>query len=169
MSTYALTLRDQPSIANLLGASVGVSSDALRIRELYDNLFEQIATTATGTKRFADPIEEIFDVYRDALNPNWDGCGALPIPQSAAEEARALMIALPSHFPAPEIYGEGTGSIVFEWYKKPKHRFVLTVPGNGSLEYAGTFGAGNEIVGKVRASGSVPKAVQDNLRTLFSE
>jgi hypothetical protein len=169
MSAYNLTLRDQPSIGNLLGASVGASADAQRIRELYEDLFEQIANSATGTKRFADPIEEIFDVYRDALRPNWDGCGAMPIPQSAAEEARALMVSLPSHFAAPEIYGEGTGSIVFEWYKQPKHRFVLTVPGNGSLEYAGTFGAGNEIFGRVRASGSVPKIIQDHLRTLFSE
>lgn len=166
MSAYTLTLRNQP---NLFEASTGASADALRIRELYEGLFEQFANSPTGTKRFADPIEEIFEVYRDAIHPNWDGYGGKAIPQSAAEEARALMVALPSHFSTPEIYGEGTGSIVFEWYKQPKHRFLLTIPGDGSLEYAGTFGAGNETFGRVRASGSVPKVIQDHLRTLFSE
>jgi hypothetical protein len=168
MSSYSLALKNQPSIGNILRASSGASADAQRIRELYEKMFEQFAESATGAKRFADPIEEIYEVYRDALRPNWDGCGAKPIPQSAAEEARALLVTLPSHFAAPEIYGEGTGSIVFEWYKQPKHRFVLIIPGNGSLEYAGTFGEGNEIFGRARASGSVPKVIQDHLRDLFS-
>lgn len=168
MSTYALTLQAQPPFASLFGPPAGASNDARKIREIYQDEFRKFASTATGSKRIADPVEEIRQVLKEGATPNWDGRGAVPIPSAAADEATALLLAFTPNLPTPEIYGEGTGSIVFEWYRRAGHRFIVTFPGNGSVEFAGLFGAGNEVFGRARATSGVPAIIQDHLRTLFA-
>ena len=169
MSTYTIDLRAQAPFVALFDAPSGASADAQKIKEIYQGVFRAFANTATGSKRFADPVDQIRDVLRDGATANWDGCGAVPIPSSASDDAISLLLAFPPQLPVPDIYGEGTGSIVFEWYRRPGHRFLVTFPGDGSLEFAGLFGAGNEVFGRARKDFGVPQIIQDHLRALFAE
>lgn len=169
MTAFAATIRELRSFDLLAGASGGASADAARIAQIYLGIFDRFAKSATGNKRLADPLETIADLYRRCRQPNWDRDGAIAISTDAVSDAKAILLALPSHYPVPEIFAEATGSIAFEWYRRSGYRFVVTTSGNSSLEYAGLFGPGNEAYGRARLADGLPEIIQDHLRSLYAE
>jgi len=169
VTAIATTARKFRSFDVLAGASGGASADAELIARLYVGILNRFWESATGNKRLFDPLETIEDLYRRCRQPNWDGDGAVAVPFAAVSDAKAILLTLPSHYSVPEIFAEATGSIAFEWYRRPGVRFVLTMSGNGSLEYAGLFGAGNEAYGRVHLADGLPKIIQDHLRSLYAD
>ena len=150
------------------GPSGGASADAENIDRIYVGIFDRIAKSATGSQRFVYPLDTIEDIYRRCRLTNWDGSGAVAISNESAFDAKSIFLSLPSHYSVPEIFAEATGAIAFEWYRRPGYRFILTMFGNGSMEYAGLFGPGNEAYGRVRLADGLPKIIQDHLRTLYA-
>ena len=169
MTTLVLAGRELRAFDVLAGTSGGASEDAARIAQLYEAFVDRFVKSATGNKRLADPLEIIEDLYRRCRQPNWDGDEAIAVSADSVSDARAVLFALPSHYPVPEIFAEATGLIAFEWYRRPGFRFVVTMPGNGSLEYAGLFGSGNESYGRTRFTDGLPKIIQDHLRSLYAD
>jgi hypothetical protein len=84
-------------------------------------------------------------------------------------ESESLLLALPTYVPVPDIFADPTGAIVFEWYRRPRHRLALSIYGNGSIEFAGLLGAGNGVFGEARTGNGLPKIIRDYLLDLFSE
>lgn len=171
MSAMGLTGRQGSSYSyyGFGGTETGASKYADSIPSLYRNLVARFADSATGSKRIADPTQTILETFLRCMEPNWDRQGAIAMPAEAAREARILLIALPSFLPLPDIYPEATGSMVFEWYRRPGRRLVITLSGRGTVEYAGLIGTGNEVYGELRFGNTLPKILQDHLRDLFSD
>jgi hypothetical protein len=115
------------------------------------------------------PRIEIYEVYHRCRKKNWNGEDAEPITEDAALRADRLLPSLPSCLPVPDIYGDPTGAIVFDWYRRPRHRFALSIFGSGTIEYAGLLGPGNEVYGTARHSEGLPEIVSDHLRQLFAD
>lgn len=168
MSIAEISARGLSSLFLFGGTDGGASPDADRIPEFYRKLVESYADSATGSKRIVDPAQAIDNVYQRCRAPNWDRQGAQPISYLAVLDAKLLMLALPSYHPVPEIFGEATGAIAFEWYRRPGYRFVLAIFGRGRIEYAGLLGTGNEAYGEVRIENNLPKIIEDHLRQLFA-
>ncbi len=150
------------------GTSGGVSSDANLIPDHIKKVVHNYKRSATGNLRLDEPTQTIYEVYRRCSQKNWNGEDAEPISENAAKEAERLLLALPSHIPIPDIFSDPTGAIAFEWYRRPKHRLVISFYGNGTPEFAGLLGAGNEVYGQTRIGNGLPNIIQDHLRQLFS-
>jgi hypothetical protein len=158
-----------PSFLLFGGTPSGASADAAKIASQLQKLASRFVACATGSKRIAEPKQAIFEVYSRCSRSNWNGEDAEPISRDAALRAERLLLALPSYLPVPEIYGDPTGAISFEWYRRPKHRLVLSIYGNGAIEYAGLLGVGNEVYGEARMGEGLPNLIRDHLRELFTD
>jgi hypothetical protein len=150
------------------GTNAGASDDAGRLRRLFGGVLDDLARSATGTKRLSEPFQLLDDIARRCLLPNWDHDGALPVLPQAIDEAKAILLALPPSIEIPDIFPDSTGAIAFEWYKSRGFRYVITMSGIGSLDFAGLFGPNNEQYGVLRSQGSIPKPMRDHLAYLYS-
>ncbi len=165
----AAVLNRTPSFLSFAGTSSGASAYAERIPAQYRAFVSRFIESATGSQRITEPRQAIYDVYDRCRNKNWNGEDANAISAITAVRAEHLLLALPSYLPVPEIFADPTGAIVFEWYRRPKHRLVLSVYGNGSVEFAGLLGVGNEVYGAARMENGLPEIVRDHLRQLFTD
>ncbi len=112
--------------------------------------------------------KDIYNIYRECSVSDWDGYGAIAIPERAFNEAIQLLDLLPSNLPLPEVSPEPTGEIVFEWYKKKQHVFVISVGGKSTISYAGLFGKYSKTFGAEYFFEELPRIVVDNVLRLFN-
>lgn len=151
------------------GASSGASDDAARIASQFREFFSRFVQSATGSERVLEPRQAIYDLVTRCAQDNWNGEGAEPIAAEAASRASELLVSLPSYLPVPDIFPDPSGAISFEWYRRPKHRLVLSIYGNGAVEFAGLLGVGNEVYGEARMAGGLPEIIRAHLRQLFTD
>lgn len=147
----------------------GVSVDAQRICHLLGDLALHWIGSATGQTRFGEPLMALNQIYQRCQMEDWDGEDAEPISLEALIEAEKLFGFLPSSIPAPEFLPEATGSIAFEWYRGRNNVYVLSVSGQKTIEFAGLFGYGNELHGKVNFEDSLPSMIRDHLQEFFKQ
>lgn len=145
----------------------GASEDASLIAQTCRDLFRRFARSATGNERLQQPLEALEETFERCHSPNWDGDGAAAVQRDAVGDARSVLLALPATFPLPEIYAEGTGAIVFEWYRSRDRRYVATMIGDGTIEFAALAGPGNGLYGELRLAGGMPKPMRDQLTDLY--
>jgi len=169
MSAIAPAINRAASFFLFDGTSGGASRDADLIPAHIRDIVFRFKGSATGNLRLDEPTQAIYEVYSKCRQKNWNREGAEPILEEAAKEAENVLLALPSHFPLPDIFADPTGAVVFEWYRRPRHRLVMSFYGNGTPEFAGLLGAGNEVYGEARVGNGLPKIIQDHLRQLFSD
>ena len=115
----------------------------------------------------ADTLQELWDIYRECSEDNWDGYKASPITVSTYKEAKKLLLWIPSLYPLPEILPEPDGGIALEWYKEPNISFAVSVNGTGIIHYAGLFGENNEMHGKETFTASALKTILYSLMRIF--
>ena len=151
------------------GTSSGASDDAARIASQFREFFGRFVQSATGSERVLEPRQAIYDLVTRCARDNWNGEGAEPITAEAASRASELLVSLPSYLPVPDIFPDPSGAISFEWYRRPKHRLVLSIYGNGAVEFAGLLGVGNEVYGEARMAGGLPEIIRAHLRHLFTD
>ena len=116
----------------------------------YDSLAEFIdVKIAAPTNRLQDSIlghdaalSELFDVWHDCREPNWDGYDAFAVPQVNMLAAYGLVRSLPFGFPRPSIGAEPDGMMTLEWYHSPHRLLSVSVDPTGYLHYAGLYGVG---------------------------
>jgi hypothetical protein len=125
--------------------------------------------SATGAARIGGPIQTVYEVQAQCSRDNWNRDGAVAISMETAAQAETLLLALPSEVPVPEIFADPTGAISFQWYRRPRHRLVLSIYANGIVEFAGLLGVDNEVYGSARMGRGLPRIVRDHLRNLFTE
>jgi len=166
----ASTLRRPASFWHFDGTASGASGQAARLPNEHRNWLRGFADgSATGTDQIGGPIHSIIEVQRQCSKDNWDGAGAKAIGTGAARHAEKVLLSLPSYLPVPDIYGDPTGAITFEWYRRPNHRFVLSIYDNRRLEYAALLGVDTEAYGAARMGSELPAAIRDHLRQLFTD
>lgn len=95
--------------------------------------------TASEQKR-RDDIDAILALPQQYREANWNGEGAVPIPELAFQEARAFLQKLPDSFPLPEATPEPDGYLGLEWYANKWLLYVVSFKGNGALSCSGLIG-----------------------------
>lgn len=159
----------RPAAFLSLGTSGGASDDAAHIASQFREFFSRLVQSATGSERVLEPRQAVLDLVVKCGNDNWNAEGAQRIPVEAAARAIELLAALPSYIPVPDIFPDPTGAISFEWYRRPKHRLLLSIYGSGAVEFAALLGVGNEMYGEARMEGGLPEIIRAHLRQLFSD
>lgn len=142
----------------------GVSEAAEKIQDVVRQVLDSFVSSATGQRRLGDPFGALESIYEECAAPNWDGEGALPVSTAALEEARNLLLSLPTTVPVPELFPERSGRIAFEWYKRPDCVYILSTGGTKELEFAALLGPGFEVHGKCPFSDALPSMVLGQLR-----
>jgi len=165
----ATAIKSSPTFLSFEGASSGTSADAARIASKFLDFVCRFTESATGNQRIAEPAQAIYDVLSKCNKENWNGEGEEPISKETARRAELLLLTLPSYLPVPDIFPDPTGAISFEWYRRPKHRFVVSIYGSGTIEFAGLLGVGNEVYGAARMGDGLPRILQAHLRDLFAD
>jgi hypothetical protein len=88
-----------------------------------------------------EALEELWDVWNECREANWDGYDAYPVEQETYRAAYLLIDSLPLGFPRPSIGAEPDGQVTLEWYKSSRRCLSVSVDPDGLLHYAGLYGA----------------------------
>jgi len=120
-----------------LRASSGISEDAERWEAQEYNIREDMsrATSLEGQ----EIEQDLFLLFQEHSTDNWDGYGAKAVTQEGLSAAFSFWWMLPTTVPRPELGVDPDGSIVFEWYRRPRRVFSVTVEKDNRLIYAGLF------------------------------
>ena len=113
-------------------------------------------------------LDKLYAVYQECSVGNWDGYGAVPITEATYREAETLIRSLPSFVSTPDVSPEPDGGIGLDWDKGEGFSFTISLSGKNVIAYAGLFGENNETYGTEILTGTIPKAILDNLERLFS-
>jgi hypothetical protein len=166
----AITLETPSSFWLFDGTAAGASKVSEFVPNQHFRLLLGFANgSATGAARIGGPIQTIYEVQRESSNKNWNGDGAAAITLETALQAERLLLALPPELPVPEIFADPTGGISFQWYRKRRHRLVMSIYANGIIEFAGLLGVDDEVYGAARMGSGLPRIIRDHLRQLFTE
>lgn len=147
----------------------GVSVDAQRICHMLGNVAVHWIGSATGQTRFGEPLLALIQLYQRCQAGDWDGEGGEAISIETLVEGQKLLSLLPLSLPTPDFLPEATGAIAFEWYRGRDRVYVLSVSGAKTIEFAGLFGHGNELHGKVNFEDSLPSIIREHLREFFRQ
>ncbi len=85
-------------------------------------------------------MAELAEIAGECAKPNWDGFGALPVPNEAAVKAEQFLYALPTSIPAPEIAPEPDGSVALIWYGDRRQVFSVSFQIDQRVTSAGLYG-----------------------------
>lgn len=107
-------------------------------------------------------LDRLFDAWRGAFEPGWDGYDALPVPAASYEQARRLVERLPAAFLNAEVGVDPDGEIALEWRAGPRWIFSISVGKAGVLSYAGIFGA-NRTHGTEQSLETIPGPIANAL------
>ena len=108
-------------------------------------------------------ISELYQVFDECRNANWDGYGAVPISVRTFQSAYEFLEALPLGTPAPSIGAEPDGHITLEWYDAPRRTLSISVSPDGDLHYAALIGA-SKAYGTEPFFGEAPNEIMDLIR-----
>jgi hypothetical protein len=142
-------------------------------RKLIATIREEIAKfRGSESMTFGRPLNEaltsLFEIYEECSIEDWDGYGAVPVTPETFAEAKRIIDLLPSSIQMPEMVGEPTGEIGFEWRGRPGRIFVMAVSGRHRITYAGIFD-GNKTNGSEHFEETLPSVVIEHLRRLYSK
>ena len=89
----------------------------------------------------AAAISQIWELVEECASENWDGYGAEPLSEIAAEMAADFIRALPENIPLPGFAPDPDGSISLDWNGPRYHVFSLGIGTSNRLPYAWLDGA----------------------------
>jgi len=138
MSTSAIALSIEPLFP---ATDHGVSTEARRLRELLIKKPEDSSYSSAVNEPRSQAFEHLNEVFREAQEENWDGEGAAPADLLSYEYAQSFLLMLPSWVPNPDVFVDPDGEICFEWDKGRRVVFSVSIGRDGTLTYAGLFGA----------------------------
>ena len=112
-------------------------------------------------------INELYGVFADCRQANWDGYGALPVSARAFQSAYEVLKALPLGTPAPSIGAEPDGHITLEWYRSPRRTLSISVSPESDLHYAALIGS-SKAYGTEPFFGEMPREIMNLIRRVTS-
>lgn len=113
----------------------------------------------------------LFEAWAECSTENWDGEGAIAVPEDRLRSAIALVDALPLTFPAPDACGDRDGDFCLDWYRSPRRTVSVSIGAGGVLHWAALIGD-DDPRGTWRfspdAGDGVPKMLIYILRRIFA-
>ncbi len=125
---------------------------------------EKIRSSTLGHQ---EALEELWQVWVECQDANWDGYQAFPVTQDAYRNAYQFVESLPLGFPAPTFGAEPSGAITLEWYRSSRRLLSVSVTGDGEIFYAALFGT-NRVHGREDLFGGVPKIILSLIQRVYS-
>lgn len=119
----------------------------------------------TSTLGHRESLEELWDVWQECRQPNWDGYDAIPVEQDTYSATYELIESFPLGFPRPSIGAEPDGQLTLEWHNSPWRTLSVSVDPSGYLHYAGLFGP-NKRYGTLTFFSCVPEELLRLIRDL---
>jgi hypothetical protein len=117
--------------------------------------WDELAESRSAKAWTGQALGDLAAVAAEAVAPNWDGYGAVPVSRTAYWQARRLLQVLPSAVPPPEIGITPSGEVALEWHAGPQWAFSIILGGRGTATYAGLYGTGR-MHGKETFTDEVP-------------
>ena len=140
MSVLALK-RPVPFSLWLFDGTDGASKTASIVPSQHSEFVSSfVGGSATGVERIGGPIQAIYELQAECNRDDWNRDGATAISLETAAQAEKLLLALPAELPVPDIFADPTGAISFQWYRRPRHRLVLSIYANGIINYLKAHG-----------------------------
>jgi hypothetical protein len=149
---------------------VGFVIDNIEGEDDFSDEYPLAIEVKTEKQEYAkEPLyRDLYRVYRECSESDWDNDGADPINEQTFLEAVMLLDQLPSELPLPEVIPEPTGNIAFEWYKGKRNVYVISIGGKSTIEYAGLFGRHSKTYGAEYFSDELPGLIVSHILRLFS-
>jgi len=116
----------------------GLSDAAQIVADASRKNYGRLAELETYSKQPA--YEELWDVWQQCRQANWDGYDALPVQQETYHNAYRLIEALPLGHTLPSVGAEPDGHLTLEWHRHPHWTLSVSVSPEGILHYAALLG-----------------------------
>ncbi len=158
----AIALRQFPAL-NSGGASKTAGFVAGQTQEWR----QRLQASYTFGQQAKGSINELYRLFQECREANWDGYGAAPVTERAFLTAYDFLEALPLGTPAPSIGAEPDGHITLEWYRSPRRTLSISVSPESELHYAALIGVG-KAYGSEPFFGEVPKEIVDLIHRVSS-
>jgi hypothetical protein len=112
-------------------------------------------------------FDDLSRLYKECLEPNWDGYNALPITEDTYRLTYELVEALPLSTPPPSFGAEPDGHITLEWYCSPRRTLSVSVSPESELHYAALLGD-SKAYGTEPFFGNAPKTLVDLIHRVMA-
>lgn len=142
--------------------SSAVSDESFRVLKLVHERFDASVTRGVAKDGV---LSRILEARAGANADGGNGDDGIPVSLATVEAAIKLLFAMPSELPTPEVAAEATGEISFEWYRDPRHVFVLSVE-DSIIRWSGLLGSGTRVSGSEPFRGAMPVLAIEAIRRL---
>ena len=145
-----------------------VSQTAQNMRSVATSAVDAVERSRALFGEKASVISRIWEISNECGEPGWDGDNAVPISRLAVFNAIAVIRALPSGVPLPEIAPEPDGAVSLDWLRSRQQMFSLSAGENDRIAYAWLDGT-DKGHGVARFDGlCVPQRILDGIRATMS-
>jgi hypothetical protein len=116
-----------------------------------------------ATQRRADLILALLEACSEASEEDWDSYGGHGVLLGSYLLTERLLRSFPERLPLPEISVHPDGELALDWIGGQRQVFTISVGEDGTLSYAGLFGAA-KVNGKEWFAGTFPPSLMAYVR-----
>lgn len=158
----AIALRQSTAVT-----SSGASETAGFVAEQIQKWRRQLQDSYALGQQAKGSLTELYQVFDECRQANWDGYGAAPVSARAFQLASEFLEALPLGTSAPSIGAEPDGHLTLEWHRSPRRTLSVSVSPDGELHYAALIGTSKHY-GTEPFYGEVPKTIAELIQLVVS-
>ena len=147
--------------------SGGASETAGFVARQIEQGRRQLRDSYTLGQQAMGSLNELYQVFDECREANWDGYGAAPVSVRTFHSAHEFLEALPLGTPAPSVGAEPDGHLTFEWYRSSRRTLSVSVSPEGELHYAALIGTGKHY-GTEPFYGEVPRIIVDLIHRVLT-
>lgn len=136
MTTAVATFQSRRAGLISRSRSSGQSESARKLVKLREQVRQHLLHSISVRSSAEAALDELDAMRIEASRPGWDGYGGEPISGASYDQAKALLEALPTTSPFPEISVASDGDVSLDWFFGPRQALTLSVSGNGRLTFA---------------------------------
>ena len=165
MTTASLPFRPFLDIHDTLDR--GLSAEAERLRHLFSEPPDASWSVSLDERR-ARLLQSLEDAFLEARHEDWDGEGSAAADPLSFVYASAFLLSLPGWVPNPEITVDPDGELSAEWDYGARAVFSVSVARDGTLTYAGLFGA-SKSHGVEPFTDAIPEIVTQSIKRAIAQ
>lgn len=147
--------------------SGGTSESASFVAEQVQKWRQRLQDSYSLGQQAKGSLNELYRVYKECIQSNWDGYGAAPVSVRTFQLAYEFLEALPLGTPAPSVGAEPDGDLTLEWYRAPRRTLSVSISPQGELHYAALIGL-RKHYGTEPFYGEVPKTITDLIHRVLA-
>lgn len=148
-----------------LGVTVGDMFK--KARDYFDCDDYTVSATSQASKE-RDMFSELFEIYHECKDDNWDESGAKAISKSAFIDAVKFFEIYPAHLLLPEVVPTVSGAFDLEWDSEDA-RCNVELNGNETIVYAGYFSGDDRDYGTKPFKNFIPQPLIDVIKRVMDE